>query len=722
MKIKKSAFCLLGVAALALPVIASCGTSSVASTTSSVNGGGSSSAVVDGHTIDDLSTAQTLNLNCFYNSTSTMMTFPEGTNYTGANGKTYGAGDFKPVWEAVQQKLNFTIVDKTDTAKTSVADQFSELQTNGFKSADGELVNIAQGNSKDIIAEGTKNGTILDLSKYLDAMPNFNKYLSANPVVKKQIVDSNGAIFYAPYFDGADDMEKTLLMRAGWVATLLDGDYDAAKFDTGVTISTAYTRYNAEVVDQDLDVLSADGKTTEKIHKKYTAGNDIITLQNGLAAKTGAALVKALRDYIDTTYAGAYGTTRSALFIGGKACYNIDELVALYRCVKACPQLLTGDASKVIVPLMPREMTNDRTSDLWNFMLYFGCRGFNSRQTYYYIDDNGLVADIRTSSTFTAAMEEMHNMYTEGLILKDFTSKTAAGVGDGKYENGLFKKTTDGVAYSNTGFSEYDYVQTQTILNNSNSDLKLVPVYPAAYAWKDGTESRFTESWRSVKSQGWFITADTAKDVGKLRRSLYLFDYFWGTEGSKLMSYGPDAWIDGTTSYMGREIPKLSAACLKELTDLTKGNYTNYYRQYLGGTFPIGYVKEQGMEYQTVNDFARTYLDTVETALDKNVIAHPSFTTGNTDHFKDIMPTTLSYTSGEQSAITANYSGIGTYFSTDKGKTNILTTFCQNGFVDATNNISNAATYLSYVRSTLKLDAYDALVQRAYDRMGLQEA
>lgn len=54
MKIKKSAFCLLGVAALALPVIASCGTSSVASTTSSVNGGGSSSAVVDGHTIDDL--------------------------------------------------------------------------------------------------------------------------------------------------------------------------------------------------------------------------------------------------------------------------------------------------------------------------------------------------------------------------------------------------------------------------------------------------------------------------------------------------------------------------------------------------------------------------------------------------------------------------------------------------------------------------------------------
>ncbi len=715
MQIKKSAFCLLAVAVLALPLVA-CGEKSSVTSTASSAAGSTVSSTSSNSLIDDLSTKQTLTMSVFYNSTSTMMTFPTGTNYTGANGKTYTAGDFKPVWEQVQKNLNFTIEDKTDSSKTSVADAFTTLQANGFKTTDGTLVNVAQGNSSDIIKEGTTNHTILNLSDYMSSLPNFSAYLEANPIVKKSIVDSSGAIYYAPYFDGADDMEKSLLMRKDWVEKLLDGNYTASRFDTSRKITASYTRYNAESVDQDLSILDDDNKTST-IHKKYVKGSDVITEQNALTSMDGASLVKTLRDYIDTTYNGAYGTKRSELFIGGKASFNIDELVALYRCVKTNPVFLTTK-DQDLVPLNPREYTNDRTSDLWNFMQYFGCRGFNSRQTYFYVDDNGVVQDIREQPTFVNGMKEMNAMYKEGLILNDFTSKTGGGTTDGKYENKLFKDQADGT--TGAGFSEYDYVQTQTIMNDSSSTgMKLVPTYPAAYAWKDGKESRYTESWRGVKSQGWFITADTAKDEGKLKRALYMFDYFWGSEGSTLMSYGPSAWVDGTTTYKGKSVPKLSTACLSELNKLTSGNYTNYYRQYLGGTFPIGYVKEQGMEYQTVQADAKVYLNIIENALENGVINHPNFKLDNTDHMQDLMPTTLSFTSGEQDTITSNYSALSTYFSTDKKKTNILTKLCQNGFVDGT-NYTDSDGYLTYIKGdSLKLDGYLSLVRTAYGRMGL---
>jgi hypothetical protein len=653
-------------------------------------------------------------MSCFYNSAKTAMKFSGlKADYTGANGVVYSNGDFKPVWQAVQNRLNFTINDLTDSSKGSVDAAFTTQQPLGFKTTDGTQLNISQGNSSAIIKEGTANKTILDLSQYMDKLPNFKNYLDNNTIIKKQISDSNGAIYYAPYFDGADDMEKTLLLRKGWVENLLDGDYTAASFDTARTITTGYTTYNSATVDQDVSVLNADN-TVGTIHKKYTAGNDIITLQNALATKNGASLVKAFRDYIDATYNNAYGTTRSALFIGGKAAFNIDELVALYRCVKTNPTLLTG-SDKELWPLMPREYTNDRISDLWNFMLYFGCRGFNSRQTYYYRGDDGKLVDIRTTSTFTKAMEEYHAMYNEGLVLKDFDKKTGGGTTEGKFENAFLKATDNDI-----GFSEYDYVQTQTILNDSNSKLELVPTMPASYAWRDGKESRYTDSWRSVKTQGWFITAATASDPKVLDRCLTLFDYFWGTEGSTLMSYGPDAWVDGTTSYMGRTIPKLSAACLNELKTLTAGNYTDYYRQYLGGTFPIGYIKEQGMEYQTVNELARGYLDIVENALAQNVVAHPNFKSDNTDKMQDILPTTLPFTSGELTDNT-QYSALTTYFSTDKGKVNGLTNFLKSGFVDSTNSITDAASYLTYITNTLAnkglgINEYDANVEAAYQR------
>lgn len=731
MKFKKSMICVLGVATLAMPIFAACGnTSSVTNvssekpaTSSEQTSNATSEEVSSEASSSELNPALkdhvTLNLSVFYNSTKTAMKFTNDSPCLGkdlADGTVITAGEFKPVWKAVQKNLNFTINDVTDTSQTSIQKKFQVEQSAGFKK-NGELINVSQGNSSDIMAEGTQNGTILDLSKYLNKMPNFSKFLSDNPIVAKQIVDSSGAMYYAPYFDGFDDLERTLLMRKGWVEKLLDGDYVEATYNTDVKIDSKYSRFNAAAVDQDVTYYDAATKAKATGHKKYTSGNDVITLQNALANKTGAALVKTLRDYIDATYKKAdgtslYGDKRSELFLSGKACYNIDELVALYRCVKANGTLLSGQSDKAVIPLIPRQFTNDRTAMLRMFMLYFGCRGFAAPLTNFYVNDKGVLSDVRDSDEVKVALQKMHEMYQEGLILQDFTSKTADGATDGNYSTNLMQK-------SDIAFSEYDYVQTQTIMNAKNANLQLVPVVPASYAWDGKAESKYTDSWRGVKPQGWFITKETANDEAKLNRALYLFDYFYGEEGNRLMSYGPDAWVDGTTTYMGKQVPKLSDACLNELKTYMSGNYTNYYRQILGGTFPVGYVKEQGMEYQTVDATARTYLDEIETALSLNVIKHPDAKVGHTDHMLDQMPATVSLTSGEQQTIKDSYSNLTTYFDDSKTGTHIFTTIVQKGFEGADKNYTDAAGFTKYIRETLNIQGYDKIIADAYARMGL---
>ena len=131
----------------------------------------------------------------------------------------------------------------------------------------------------------------------------------------------------------------------------------------------------------------------------------------------------------------------------------------------------------------------------------------------------------------------------------------------------------------------------------------------------DGNYYALATSWRSVKPNGWSILSTVADDEAKLYRALALFDYQYSVEGNRLMSYGPEAWIDGEMEYNGKMVPKLSAAALTELKDLAKGNYTNYYRKWLGATFPIGYIKEQGMEFQTVDANGQAGLSKILAAL-----------------------------------------------------------------------------------------------------------
>lgn len=669
----------------------------------------------------------TLNMSVMYQDTATRMKFyaskgalAKDSSYSGADGVTYEAGDFKPVWAALQKNLNFTINDVTSTSDTTIDAAFGNLVLNGFK-ANGELVNIAQGSSTKIQSEGTTNKTILDLSQYLDQMPNFKKFLTENPVVQKTIVDANGAMYYAPYFDGFDDIERMLLVRQDWVEKLLDGDLPTT-LDTGVSITSHYTAFTPESVNSQVAVMNEAETATTTVTKKHTA--NIITTQNALTAMNGQTLVKALRDYIDATYSNAYGTKRSQLFCGYRSAYDVDELVALYRCVKANGVYLTGKAANAtaIVPLYPRENTNDRTGDLWRFTQFFGVRGGESRKDFLYVGSDGKLQDARGDQAMVNALEKMNQMYQEGLILADFTSATT---GKGKFEQYLQS--------NNLGFSTYDYDQTQTVYNDADNayhptgvdDYLFTSILPAVADWRnDGKYFHYTESWRSVKTEGWFITAETAKDSAKLARSLKLFDYLYGEEGNRLMSYGPDGYLakntDGsikTMAYQGKQVPVLSDDCKKQLKDLAQGNYTNYYRYWLGATYPVGYVKQQGMEYQTVSTKAQPGLDDINNAIALKVLEHVNFKSDNTDHLYDIVPTTLAFNEAEQTQLTSNFNDLSTCINNTKGKSNVWSNIVMTGFGSYSNFDFAKDKYLTTVNTTLNLTGFVAIQNAAFARM-----
>ena len=72
--------------------------------------------------------------------------------------------------------------------------------------------------------------------------------------------------------------------------------------------------------------------------KDYDAYGNIVAKMNEAGELDGVDAVNMLREYIDKTYGGYYGTERSNLFIGQNAAWDADELVALLRCVLPTPR------------------------------------------------------------------------------------------------------------------------------------------------------------------------------------------------------------------------------------------------------------------------------------------------------------------------------------------------------------------------------------------------
>ena len=415
-------------------------------------------------------------------------------------------------------------------------------------------------------------------------------------------------------------------------------------------------------------------------------------------------------------YNGYYGTNRADLFIGQDAAWDADELVALLRCVVANPQTLNG--KNEVAGLFSREDNNNqRRVDMFRFAgTLFGVRGLESRQDYLYVGTDGKLHDARQEEDTYMALAKMNAMAEEGLISSSFVNQES--------------NKTETMLKNDAGFMHYDYNQTQTVFNETalQEGEKYMAVMVPVARWYDGSNAngvymRFTESWRSVKTDGWAISlAGVGNDKNKLDAALALIDFAYSEEGQILMSYGPDAFIktnaDGsyvTFDFNGKQMPVIADETYAELWDKAGGNYTNYARYFLGST--LSFVKSQAFEYQCTHEVGKEGAGNISNAIKYGTIKHPELAITENPWYS-IVPTTLPTTKEANNEI-SNLTELSSNgkFSQSNDKYNLFLDIIVNGYEGA--GVGSRADVVKTVTETWggevyllhKQDAYDLLVE-----------
>ncbi len=695
-------------------------TSSTGSTSSSKSESSTSSTESSSSTPEapklEYASGTVLRMATGYNSPKTGIVFDAetaGSGITLADGKTYNTGDLKPTWQELEKILNVKFESLYQGSKNSSA------EWDYWKERLNE-VDMVVGTASTLTENGTA-GKLVNIAEYLDSMPNFKAYLEKNPIVRLSITGSTtgaskGAIYFSPYFDGVNDIEKMPLMRVDWVQKLLDGEGEFTAAASANTKTPVYTPYMPTSGKVEIDVVKPDGSGVEKVTKDYDKAGNIVQKMNDAGSMSGVEAVNMLRKYIDEAYGGYYGTTRSNLFCGQNAAWDVDELVALLRCVTSNAKTLNG--TDEINGLFSREDNNNqRRIDIVRFAgTLFGVRGLESRQDFLYVGNDNKLHDARQEQATYDAMVKMNDMAKEGLISKSFMD-TAEVNSSKQLENDL-------------GFMSYDYNQTQTLLNQSvlnkegQTGEKYMAVMIPVARWNDGTGDkymRFTESWRSVKTDGWAISkAGVGDDKNKLNAALSLIDYAYSPEGQILMSYGPKEFIktkaDGsyeTFNFNGEQWPVIAEATEKELWEKGKGNYTNYARMYLGST--LSFVKSQAFEYQCTHEVGKEGAGYISNAIALGTIKHPELALASNPWYTSV-PTVLpnSKVENDQIATFTELSAKGK-FSQSKGESNLFCDIIVGGF--SGEGTASAADTLNTVSTTWKGTQYLQLKQLAWQRL-----
>lgn len=679
----------------------------------------------------------TLNLAIGHEKPVTSTSFADiGDQIVLPDGVTYSQGNMKPAWVAMGKDLNISWNDKWTGTKTS--DNLEELLTKNDGSSNKTLYSVVDMFTTDLskaVAKANSGTDILNLADYLDYMPNFRKFLNENPVVYLSLLQEgmdtetgeDQTIYVAPYFDGNDDIERYNLMRHDWAEKLLNG--------SATTGSTATLGVETKVepfmtADYTVDSLSKDGKSTIKIKKNYTAalaaakndttplgtaykaiagaaysgtsGNIVAIMNAAIAANanaTGAQLVDLFRAYIDVCYQNEDGTAhftasdRANLFVGYDACWDVDDLVAMLRCVNTNASALVG-AGKTIGGIMPRSGLNDRTPDMVRIAgQLYGVRGTDSRNEYTYIANDGTMKDARASKEIYEACAKLNLLKQEGLIANYSSLDKFTGSG------GLVNTENEHAEY----FMMYDYSQTQTLNGfyvedsavsggNVPDGYKFGAVINPISKWDvdgDGNHTdvmRFTESWRSTKVSGLALNGALASEANKekLKAAIQFVDYLYSEDGQIVSTYGPMADAQGNggfwynekatdaevkankyfsfkgekysgSDYKGRTTPTITSKLYdsfkgKEVngwrvtsnTNVTKAklSFTNYARYLIGSTLPVG-VKDQSFENQLTSLMGQNGANKVGTALAAGVVKGLSLNIDKDNYWYTCVPTSL---------------------------------------------------------------------------------
>ena len=614
-----------------------------------------------------------------------------GAPYEALDGEVYNDGDLLPTWQAIGEKLNVVFNDIATISDESTNAQFERLQSESFAGVD--VVNATGA----LIGPEGVSGNFVNMADYLDDMPYLKAFLDENPAVRQSITSADDGIYFTPYFDGFGEQELMFLMRIDWVEDILD--LDNPTFDSGVgVVPDSYTRRDITVpIDVDITVANADG-STRTVNKAYTS-NILDTLAALGSSATGAQIANAFKAHIQDTYGDQGYEKLSDVFVGTDAAYDTDELLALMYVVKSNPQFLTRQQTaplNSVEVLFPREAKGSRIRNLFRGLEMFGVRGVVSRAEWLYIDEDDMLNDARHDQGFVDAVNDMADMYADGLIIQN------------PEEPANFNWRTDLLSNSK-GFITYDYNASSTTTSLISAGQAVDPDYsfqavlPPVCDWLgDGEYFHFSESVRSVKNEAWGIPIGVAEDETKLYRVLKLFDEMYdysavdsvGTIGL----YGPEGWTSGTLEYGDQTVYRLSNDALDEMNDLAGGNMINYLRQYVGATLPIGHVRSLGLEFQTLSSDGVEGIERMNTAISAGVLKLAG-KVDSTNPWYGITPTFFPLTEAQSDEINLSTTGWRDLFSD-----NSLVTMVKYGFSGAGESKTEAEYWALFDYNTL--DSY----------------
>jgi len=564
---------------------------------------GSKSATFDTTVTPDITENSTvIDLNTAINYQGRGITYQEANPYVSLNGTTYTSGMIMSVWEKIGSRLNVNFVDVKQTATTN--DQFQAFATTGFTGAD--LIN----GTGVLLNEYGLTGNFVDITKYLNYMPNLNRFLRENPSVRSSITSADGAVYYTPYFDGFGEIEQMFLMRIDWVQDILD--VQSPTFDS-TAYAGSFTVEKVTPASMNVDVLvaNADGstRTVTKAHSQ-----NILDILAALPTKTGATMANAFRTYMDDVYGDQGYANLSDVIVGSDAAYDTDELVALMYVINANPGYLTREHAvpKTDVEIyFPRDASNSRIRNLFRGLEMYGVRGAFSRYQWAYFNEEGIVEDARVQQNTLDAVDQLSRMYGDSLIPVSFN------------ETNNWREILLTGSY---GFMTYDYNASSTpngyIASGSAVDatFRFEAVLPPVVDWMgDGEYFHFSEGVRAVKNEAWGIPKHVESNPVKLARVLQLFDglYDYSSDDSigNVHLYGPEGFIDGQVEYNGVMIPAISDAAMAEMQALAAGNMINYLRRFVGATMPIGHIRSLGLEFQTLSPQGVIGIQRINTAV-----------------------------------------------------------------------------------------------------------
>ncbi len=530
----------------------------------------------------DLSEQVTLRINVANGNKSRTITYNQESPLTLPDGTIVTAGMLKPVWSTISGLLNSDIKDVT-VQDQKATDMIRTASTNAFADA-----NIFGGNSiaNDLMYYGV-DGKLVNLTDMMEKgyMPNFKAYLDANPDVRSAITAYDGNVYYVPYIAEINNFARVFVIRQTWVTALLDAQDPAYDTDDFTTY------YGGFYVGDNVRTGENGGTVTPKegveIVKKTE--QSIIEIQNALEVKNGATLTQAFIQYIRDNY--DYENP-SELFLGEKAAYDIDELIALMRCIKANPAYLTEGKADTVWPMFTRQ--SSYREDLLRLSTYFGgikCHGADSYEARWYIDENATLQYTYSTEGMYDVLTYLSAMEAEGLIYSDcydLTNKT-------NFRTALWG--TDNSETPSFGFITYDWKASSTADTlNSDTVVVLPPVAKINGVWQ-----YYIDNGRAIKNDGWAISVAGCKSDAELQRSCALLDFFFTKEGFTLQNYGLPMMLEENETFLGPdgiEYPKFTAWVNETCGLVAKGDLSTFLRDWIGSLIPIGYQKEIGFEYQ----------------------------------------------------------------------------------------------------------------------------